>query len=58
MSLRTAVFITASPDGHARLDEHMTHDHTAAVVAALRDPLVTASMEPWCIPEETVAAER
>jgi quinol monooxygenase YgiN len=34
------------------LDEHMTHDHTAAVVAALHDPRVTASIEPWRIPEE------
>ena len=40
------------------LDEHMTHDHTAAVVAALRDAQITASMEPWPIPEETEVAER
>ena len=32
------------------LDEHMAHDHTQAVVRALRDDAIVASVEAWQVP--------
>ena len=38
------------------LDEHMAHDHTQAVVRALRDDSIVASMEAWQVPATDRAA--
>ena len=38
------------------LDEHMGHEHTQAVVRALRDDSIVASMEAWQVPATERAA--
>ena len=38
------------------LDEHMGHEHTQAVVRALRDDSIVASMEAWQAPATERAA--
>ncbi len=38
------------------LDEHMAHDHTQAVVRALRDDSIVSSMEAWQVPATDRAA--